>query len=411
MSRSPPSPARRAGWGVAIAATLGMSVSYIDRQTLAAIAPAVRSALTINHTQFGWLVAAFSMAYLVGAPAAGIMVDKLGARRGFAVAVVLWSLVAGAHAFASSFATLFALRVLLGTAESPSFPAAAQAIRRCLPGARRPTAYGMLFTGSSIGAMIAAPLAILLEARYGFRFAFVGTAAAGTLWIPFWLFMTRGDRLRAEAAPVHAVEAPPSASWLDVVRSAVVLRALVAVIGAAPTVMFVQTWTSQYLVERWTLPRSGISGYLLVPPLLFDVGAVGFGWLASMRETQGSDDAPKTHRDLILVAASLAAMLALAPLAPSPGVAMAFFGAAACGGGGVYVIVTADMLSRIPVGRTSSAGGMTAAAQSLALIAANPLIGLTIDLTHGYGVATVTLGLAVLPTSLAFVLWPTARKR
>jgi ACS family hexuronate transporter-like MFS transporter len=269
----------------------------------------------------------------------------------------------------------------------------------------------MLFTGSSIGAMIAAPLAILLEARYGFRFAFVGTAAAGTLWIPFWLFMTRGDRLGAEAAPVRAVEAPPSASWLDVVRSPVVLRALVAVIGAAPTVMFVQTWTSQYLVERWMLPRSEISGHLLVPPLLFDVGAVGFGWLASMRETQGSDEAPKTHRDLILVAASLAAMLALAPFAPSPAVAMAFFGAAACGGGGVYVLVTADMLSRVPVGRTSSAGGMTAAAQSLALIAANPLIGLTIDRTHGYDVATVTLGLAVLPASLAFVLWPTARKR
>jgi len=91
-----PSPyTRSGGWAVAVAATLGMSVSYIDRQTLAAIAPAVRAALTIDHTQFGWLLSAFSMAYLVGAPTAGVVVDRLGARRGFAIAVARLRALAG----------------------------------------------------------------------------------------------------------------------------------------------------------------------------------------------------------------------------------------------------------------------------------------------------------------------------
>jgi MFS transporter, ACS family, hexuronate transporter len=420
LSKAQPA-ARRAGWGVAIAATLGMSVSYIDRQTLAAIAPAVRSALAIDHTQFGWLVSGFSMAYLVGAPAAGVVVDKLGARRGFAVAVVVWSLVAGAHAFASSFAALFALRVLLGAAEAPSFPAAAQAIRRSLPGARRPAAYGLLFTGSSLGAMIAAPLAVALEARYGFRFAFVGTAVIGTLWIPFWLIMTRADRIPPDEAEDATRGGGPAATpsiyrgpepkeptpsrWIDVVRSPPVLRALVAVIGSAPAIMFVLNWSSQYLVERWSLVRTEIGGYLVVPPLLFDVGAVGFGWIASSRPRK------TTHRDLLLCAAALASTLALAPLAPTPALAMVAFGAAACGGGGIYVIVTADMFARVPLERTSSAGGMTAAAQSLAHIVASPLVGMAIDRTHGYSGALVFLGLAVIPTSLAFVLWPSMRKR
>jgi MFS transporter, ACS family, hexuronate transporter len=403
---------RKAGWGVAVAATLGMSVSYIDRQTLAAIAPAVRSALVIDHTQFGWLVSGFSMAYLVGAPAAGVVVDKLGARRGFAVAVVVWSLVAGAHAFAVSFATLFALRVLLGTAEAPSFPAAAQAIRRSLPGKRRPAAYGLLFTGSSLGAMIAAPLAVTLEARYGFRFAFVGTAVVGTLWIPFWLFMTRGDRIPPDDADADAdaeapapAQPPAPARWIDVASSAPVLRALVAIIGSAPAIMFVLNWSSQYLVERWGLPRTAIGGYLVLPPLLFDIGAVGFGWIASARTRT------RTHGDLLLVAAALASVLALAPLAPTPLAAMLMFGASAAGGGGIYVLVTADMLSRVPIGRTSSAGGMTAGAQSLAHIVASPLVGMAIDRTHGYQSAQIFLGLAVIPTSLAFVLWPSMRKR
>jgi ACS family hexuronate transporter-like MFS transporter len=393
-----------------------MSVSYIDRQALAAIAPSVRASLGIDHTQFGWLVSAFSMAYLVGAPAAGVVVDRLGARRGFAVAVVVWSMVAGAHALVTSFAMLFALRVLLGAAEAPSFPAAAQAVRRALPGARRTAAFGLLFTGSSIGSMVAAPLALSLEGRYGFRTAFSGTAAVGLLWIPLWLFMTRGDAIPAEPRP----SAPtPSVPWLEVVRSPAVLRAVVAVFGSAPALMFVLNWSSQYLVEQWHMPKLETRWYLVVPPLLFDVGAVGFGWWASTRETP---DAPatkagtqtatrQTHTPLFTLAAALASLLVLAPLAPSPGIAMAVFGAAAAGGGGIYVLVTADMLSRVPLDKTSAAGGMTAGAQSLAHILASPLVGMAVDRTHSYQAALVVLGLVVVPTSLAFVLWPGLRTR
>ena len=273
---------RSGGWTVAVAATLGMSVSYIDRQTLAAIAPTVRSALAIDHTEFGWLLSAFSMAYLVGAPTAGVVVDRLGARRGFAVAVVVWSVVAGAHALVTSFAMLFALRVLLGAAEAPSFPAATQAIRKALPPHRRSAAYGLLFTGSSLGAMVAAPLALTIEGSYGFRAAFLGTAVVGLAWIPLWLWTSKGDRIPDAAAAATAPEAIP-ARWIDVLRSAAVLRALVAVAGSAPLLMFVLNFTPQYLVEQWHLPRLGTRWLLAVAPLMFDIGAVGFGWWASRR--------------------------------------------------------------------------------------------------------------------------------
>jgi ACS family hexuronate transporter-like MFS transporter len=421
---------RRGGWGVAIAATLGMSVSYIDRQTLAAIAPAVRSALAIDHAQYGWLLSAFSMAYFFGAPAAGAAVDRLGARRGFAVAVVVWSVVAGAHALVTSFAMLFALRLLLGAAESPSFPAAAQAIRRSLPKTYRSAAYGLLFTGSSLGAMIAAPLALSLEGAFGFRAAFIGTAVIGTAWIPFWLAMTRADRIPSEEieeadaggpAAARSIYRGPEArdagepeSWFQTMRSPPVLRAVVAVIGSAPAIMFVLNFSSQYLVEHWHMPRLSTRGYLVIPPLLFDVGAVGFGWWASRRERGHDASDPstrRTHTGLLALAGALAALLTLAPLAPSPAIAMAIFGAAGCGGGGIYVLVTADMLSRVPLAKTSSAGGMTAAAQSLAHIAAAPLVGMAIDRTHSYSVALVTLGLVVLPTTAAFALWPRLRGR
>lgn len=400
MHLHPPGASRR--WALAATATLGMSVSYIDRQTLAAIAPAVKKALDIDHTHYGWLLSAFSVAYLVGAPAAGVVVDRLGARRAFALAVVVWSIVAAAHWAVTSFAMLFALRILLGTAESPSFPSAAQAIRRALPGAQRPLAFGLLFTGSSIGAVVAGKLAVSLDADYGWRNAFLGTALVGTLWLPAWLLATRGFGLDRPAE--RPKEIVVQASWRETVTSPAVLRALVAIVGSAPAIMFVLNWTSQYLVEHWHFQKEHVGNHLVVAPIVFDIGAVGFGWIASRRE--GDASGPKTHADLFVVSMILAACLAFAPLAESPNVAIALFALSAAGGGGIYVLVTADMLARVPIDKTSSAGGMTAAAQSLAHIIAAPLMGRSIDRTHGYSQVMITLGLLVLPTTLAFVAWP-----
>lgn len=396
-------------WLVAVAAMLGMSVSYIDRQTLAAIAPSVRAALDIDHAQYGWLVSAFSLAYLVGAPAGGIVVDRVGARRGLAVALVVWSMVAGAHALAISFGTLFALRVLLGAAEAPTFPSAAQAIRRALPGARRPLAYGLLLTGSSFGAMVAAPLALRLDARFGFRMAFIVTAIIGTAWLPFWLFATKGDRLRR--LPPDETPRPDGTRHVPVMSVMInpaVVRAIVALLGSAPLLMFVINWTSQYLVEDWHLPKHEISGLLMVPPLLFDAGAVAFGFWTSALESKHPH---RTHRLAIFVATALAATLAIAPLMPTPALATTVFGLSAAGGGGVYVIVTADMLARVPASRAATASGMTAAAQSIAHIVSSPLAGWAIDRSGGYTSTLVVLGLVAIPASLLFAYWPVGDTR
>lgn len=382
---------------MAVAATLGMSVSYVDRQTLAAIAPAVRAALAIDHAEFGWLLSGFSLAYLAATPLAGAVLDRVGARRGFAAAVLVWSAVAGGHALVTSFAMLFAFRVLLGLAESPSFPAAAQAIRRALPDRGRPAAYGLLFTGSSLGAMVAAPLAVALERRFGFRLSFAGTALVGFAWVPLWLAVTRGGSIAA-ARPAPSGERA-FFSWFETIASAPVLRALVAIAGSAPALMFVLNWTSQYLVEAWHVPKGNVGGFLVLPPLLFDAGAVFFGWVASRRPL-------RTHTDLLTMSALFAALLAAAPLAPSVSSAVGLLALSAAGGGGIYVLVTADMLGRVPAARASSASGMTAAAQSLAYVIAGPLVGRVVDRSHGYDAALIALGVVVLPTTLAFALWP-----
>jgi ACS family hexuronate transporter-like MFS transporter len=395
---------RSRGWLVAVVATLAMSVSYVDRQTLAALAPTVKLALGIDHTQYGWLTSAFSMTYLVGAPLAGLVVDRIGARRGLAYAVMTWTCVAAAHALVPSFGILFALRIALGLAEAPSFPGAAQAVKRSLSGKDREAGFGMLFTGSSIGAMLAGPAAIALKIKFGWQLAFLGIALLGALWVPLWLLASGGamKRVLSQSAdpPQAATIGEALASIPRLLGKVGVIRGVLLVFGSAPAIMFVLNWFPQYLEARHHIPQDDLGRYVWFPPLLFDAGAVGFGVLAGRLPPSLSKNGPTV---LVALAGLLASMLALSPLAPDAATATVIAGVSLAGGGALFALLTADMLARVDPRMVSSAGGITAAAQSLVYIVANPVVGSVVDRTHDYSSITVALGVIVLPGVLAWV--------
>lgn len=386
-------------WAVAAVATTVMSVSYIDRQTLAALAPTVKKALDIDHTQYGLLTSAFSIAYLVGAPPAGAMIDALGARRGLVVAVLAWSAVAALHAIVPGFGALFALRVLLGLTEAPSFPAATQSIRRVLPPESRSAGFGLLFTGSSIGSMIAAPLAVRLSKGFGWRAAFVGTALVGLAWVPLWVLASASPGARARLDLSDGSARPARGGYGGLLVEPAVWRALAVIAASAPGIMFVLNWLPQLMVDARGMTQEDVGSYAWMPPVLFDAGALAFGWLASRRDAAAG---PYGHRGLLAVAAALASLLALLPLVDQPVPLMLVAGAAMAGGAGMYVLATADLLARVAPTRTSSASGLCAAAQSLMHVVVNPLMGRWLDRTHDYGPVLVTLGLLAIPGALAF---------
>lgn len=407
-SAGPPPPLSRAGaWALALIATLTMTVSYIDRQTLAAIAPSVQEALHFDDAAYGYLGSAFAVAYLVGAPIAGRLINLLGARRGLLGAVLLWSAVAAIHAVAPFFGVLLAMRVLLGLAEAPSFPAAAQTIQRVLPAAERARGFGVLFTGSSIGAAVAPPLATWLAARYGFRAAFLGTAAAGLLWVPLWLavaFTASARRAldwegpRPEAADWRGSSLIPTA----LATHPAVLRSVMAVLASAPMLTVIYQWGTKYLVHDHHLDQRAAGGLLWAPPLFFDVGAVLFGHLASTARARGAQGVPRVL--LALAAAFMLGGLAI-PLAPTPVLAVAAMCATMFGGGGMYALPMADVAMRVAPWQVATAGGICAAAQSVAQIVTNLALGPSVKASGSYTVAILALTLWVLPGSVAWLVW------
>jgi hypothetical protein len=89
--------------------------------------------------------------------------------------------------------------------------------------------------------------------------------------------------------------------------------------------------------------------------------------------------------------------------------AVLLVGLGAAGGGGLYTLLTADMMSRIDPARVSAAGGLTAAAQSLVYIVLNPVVGRWIDVSHSYDGPLALLGGVAIPGAIAWSAWSPAQ--
>lgn len=396
---------RRGAWAVAVMSCLTMAVSYLDRQTFAVLAPTITTDLQISDEAYGWLASAFSISYLIAPPIAGKLLDHVGVRRGLPVAVIGWSIIAALHALAPGFAVLFALRILLGLAESPSFPGAVQTVHRVLPVAERSRGLGLLFTGSSIGALIAPLLASYFVPRYGWRPSFVFSSLVGLVWIPLWMAATRSPAAR-RALDQRAGEAASATAQagqrFGLILHRAVVRAVLVTFACAPVYAFVLLWGAKYISGRYGVTQAQIGLYLWLPPLLFDCGAVTFGHLASRHTRTHSADRPP--RLIFSLAMMLTASCALAPLAKDVLFTTLCMGLMSAGVGGLYTLLTSDMVLRVPPTVVSAASGILAATQSLAFILASPLIGRSVTFFGSHTVALVVLGCWVLPGCL-FWLW------
>jgi predicted MFS family arabinose efflux permease len=388
----------RRRWALALIATSTMAVSYMDRQTLSVLGPQVTIAFNISETRYGWLASAFSMAYLVGTPLGGRFIVAVGARRGLLASVLLWSGVAAAHALAPSFAVLFALRIALGLAEAPAFPGAAFTVQQVLPLGDRARGLGILFAGSSVGAMVAPKLVTWLAGHWGWHFAFVGSALVGLAWVPVWLSATAGKA--GEVLAAQAAEgAPTTIDWRALTTRPALRRGVAVVLSAAPAAAFALLWGSKYLVRTFHLDPLEVAPYLILPPVLYDVGSIAFGDLASRRTKAGQTDI----RDLVLIAAVLTAGVAGIGWAPGPWLGVVAAGLSLGGVSALFTLVTSRALAGVEPHEVPVASGVLAATQSLAYVIASPLIGLSLDRTGDYRVAGVALALWVLPGSLWWV--------
>ncbi len=385
-------------WGVLSVFVLCSAINYLDRQTLATLAPLVRAEFHLSNTQYGLILMVFSMAYAACAPFAGMLIDRIGLNRAISLAVGIWSCAGICTGFTSGLAGLLGCRGVLGMSEAAGIPGAGKAIHRYLPPAERALGNAWNQAGVSLGLILAPPVATWIAMRYGWRHAFVITGGLGLLWIPLWLVTARKAR-PAETAEPQATEAA-TASVSRMLRSPQ-LWALVAANALNMSVYSLWTnWTTLYLVEKHHLALAQANWYAMVPPLVATLGGFGGGWLSLRWVNQGMPAVAARVR-VCLVGALAALPTALIPLLPSPGWTAAGISLSIMAVSAVSVNVYTIPLDIFGGARAALAISMLVASYGAAQAVISPAIGAVVD-AYGYG--PVCLIAAFLPLAAFTVL-------
>src|SRR6185369_6383719 len=176
-------------WSVCALLFFAATVNYVDRQVIGILKPTLQDLYHWTEIDYSNIVFAFTTAYAIGLLVVGRIIDWLGVRKGFSLAVVVWSLAAMGHALASSVFGFGAARFALGLGESGSFPSSIKAVAEWCPKKERAFATGIFNAGTNIGAVVAPLVVPWLTIAYGWRWAFIATGALGFIWVVAWIAM------------------------------------------------------------------------------------------------------------------------------------------------------------------------------------------------------------------------------
>lgn len=217
-------------WVVCALLFFAATINYIDRNVLAVLKAPLTTEFGWTNTEFGYINFFFQVAYMVGMLASGWLIDRIGTRRGLAIAICLWSIAAMLHAEApvigsavqgafgslglsmsASVAGFAFCRVLLGLGEAAIFPGSVRSIAEWFPQRERAFATGLFNAGTNIGALATPIIVPIIALRYGWYWAFLGTGLIGFLWLAVWLWQYRTPRTHpgVNAAELALIESDP----------------------------------------------------------------------------------------------------------------------------------------------------------------------------------------------------------
>jgi ACS family hexuronate transporter-like MFS transporter len=259
-------------------------ISYVDRTTLALLAPSILRETHLTGEQYGLIISAFSIAYMVSNPLWGWILDRAGLRRGMAAAVAWWSAASLAHAFAGGFWSFGAARAALGFGEGATFPGGLRAVVQTLGKEQRGRGLAVAYSGGSLGALVT-PLAVTpIFLWWGWRAAFWFTGLIGAAWLLLWAVVSRRKDIRdPHLEPLASAAVRPRAGdpaiWAFMSAYA---------LGALP-LGFVLYGASLYLSGPLARSQEFIGKVLWIPPLGWEVGYFFWGALADRSLARGEE--------------------------------------------------------------------------------------------------------------------------
>jgi ACS family hexuronate transporter-like MFS transporter len=396
-------------WIVCALLFFAATINYIDRQVIGILKPTLQQQYGWSEIDYADIVFAFQLAYAIGLVLSGPVMDRIGARRGFVVAISVWSLAAMLHAeatvigapvatilsgfglaYTTSVAGFIGARFLLGLGEAGNFPASIKVVAEWFPKRERAFATGLFNSGTNIGALITPLVVPWITLTWGWYWAFVATGAVGFLWLLFWIPLYRQPEHHAsvsaqELAYIRSDPPEPIAKvpWRTLLPKRQTWAFMLGKFLTDPIWWLYLFWIPDFLNRRHGIDLRLIGPPLVAIYLIADIGSIGAGWLSSTLIKRGwTVNAGRKTAMLVCAAAVLPMVFASGARDLWVAVALISIAAAAHQGwsANLFTLVS-DTFPRQAVGSVVGLGGMAGAIGGM-LIA--KLTGYVLQVTGSY---------------------------
>ncbi len=390
-------------------------ITYVARQNLATAGGDIRHDLGLTNSQLGQVIGTFGITYAMFQILGGWIGDKWGARRTLFVCGLIWASATILTGLATSLATLYLVRLLLGVGEGATFPVATRAMQNWTPPARRGFAQGLTHSFSRIGNSITPPVVAYLIGVVSWRGSFVALGAGSLVWVLTWFWYFRDvpsehRGITAEDMALlpnggHGVQRKKLATpWWPLIRRMAPITLVYFCYGW--TLWLYLNWLPSYFVHEYKLDLKGSAVFSMLV-FLAGVGGDYFGGVISDRILESTHDLRRARRDFVVVS-FVCSVICVVPVfvthnltAIVVSMAAAFF----------FAELTIGPMWSIPMDvaprYSGTASGLMNTGSAVAAVLSPLAFGYIVDWTGNWQLPFIgSLGLLLVGAAMAFTMHP-----
>lgn len=404
------------------------ALNFADRATLSIVGTDLSRDLRLDSVALGYLLSAFSLTYVALQIPGGWLLDRLGSKSVYQWSIITWSLftaLQGCVHFIGSVKiaaqTLFGLRIALGAAEAPSFPANSRIVATWFPSSERGTASAIFNSAQYFSTVLFYPLMGMITHYFGWQYVFWMMGGLGIIFGAVWprVIYSPRDHPWANAAEVELIAQGGGLVDLDQpattkkntfrwgqLRELLANRMLLGIFLGQYCInvltWFFLTWFPIYLVKERGMTILKVGFVAVLPALCGFLGGILGGWISDFMLRRGYS--LSVARKTPIVAGLLLSVSIVTCNYVDTESAVIFFMSLAFFGKGIGALGWAVMSDVAPREATGLSGGLFNTFGNLAGVITPIVIGYILKSTGSFNGALVYVGAHGFIAVLSFLL-------
>ena len=407
-------------WAISALLFFVITINYVDRQVISVLKPIIEADMGWSEVDYGNIVTAFQASYGICLRVVGKWLERVGTRKGMAIAIALWSLAAMFHGAARTVLAFILARVALGVAESAAYPGAVKSVAEWFPRRERALGVGILNAGANVAVILTPIVGLMVAGMYGWRAAFVVTGALGFVLLAAWLWLFRqpDDHPKVTQQELDYIrqdgedDTGAPLGWGAALRQRQAWFFICGKFFTDPVWYLFLFWLPDFLARTQGMelfPKGDTGVLATIDPaligvyLMADVGSIFGGWLSSHFIKRGWS-VNRARKLTLFLAALCAVPLMFVTSIQNTAVVVALIGLATAGhqafSSNIFTMIS-DMYPRRAVATVAGMGGLAGSIGGILIAQAT---GWSLELTGSYTPILIYAGVGYL-IAFACIQW------